>query len=541
MNDQNESNNQELIRKFRHEIDLLAKSANIELPEQNGQDLPTVQLDQPVSKIAHEIGTILTPAPLFWFNTNFVTIGKERGEFELMTTDRFRTWVEKYLYVMKPNRAGYTAATMTRDMASMIMASDLFREKIREVKSLNKVRLPAWRGSSEVKVDPRQAFWLEPESDFQIELLPPGYDERTKTYTMEEVEYRNDLPLEEARTFLTEILQSFPWAREDENSNRRSTGVHFAAMIGVFCNSLFKEGTIKPMIVYNGNQPGSGKSLLMRMALCPVHGEPAESSKPNNEELRKILDIAALQSKPYLVLDDVASLYSNELNRFTNSPVHEPRILGKSQTEKRYNVTQVFTTGNMLSLAEDLVRRCVVVDLFEATKATERRFENELTPDWLCLSETRAKFLAALWAIVRHWSENGMPAFKEARHTSASQWASVVGAIVNHLNPDLQPFVKRTFSLGGDESTAALEALICSIASDLEPAGDEFTTAELINMAEELNLIEAIAGHAKDQRKALGHRLKKIRGRTFTDKRKRKFNFGKQDKSYGAVYPFKFL
>ena len=295
------------------------------------------------------------------------------------------------------------------------------------------------------------------------------------------------------------------------------------------------------MIVYNGNQPGSGKSLLMRMALCPVHGEPAESSKPNNEELRKILDIAALQSKPYLVLDDVASLYSNELNRFTNSNVHEPRILGKSQTEKRYNVTQVFTTGNMLSLAEDLVRRCLVVDLFEATKATERRFENELTPDWLCLSETRAKFLAALWAIVRHWSENGMPAFKEARHTSASQWASVVGAIVNHLNPGLLPFAKRTFSLGGDESTGALEALICSIASDLESSGGEFTTAQLISAAEERNLIEAIAGHAKDQNKALGHRLKKIRGRTYTDKRKRKFTFGKQDKSYGAVYPFKFV
>ncbi|MDB4785729.1 hypothetical protein OAG70_00465 [bacterium] len=541
MNDPNESNDQELIKQFQHGLDWAAKAANIKIPEQNGQDLPTVQLDQPVSKIAHEIGTILTPTTLFWFNTNFVTIGKERGEFELMTTDRFRTWVEKYLYVMKPNRAGYTAATMTRDMAGMIMASDLFREKIREVKSLNKVRLPAWRGSSEVKVNPHGAFWLEPESDFEIELLPPGYDERTKTYTMEEVEYRNDLPLDEAKIFFTEILGSFPWASEEKYAKRRSMGVHFATMIGVFCNSLFKEGTTKPMIVYNGNQPGSGKSLLARMALCPVHGEPATTSKPNNEELRKILDIAALESKPYLILDDVASLYSNELNRFVNAPVHEPRILQKSKTETRYNVTQVFATGNMLSLAEDLIRRSLVVDLFEAEKASERKFEKELTPDWLSLRETRAKFLAALWAIVRDWSENGMPAFKEARHTSAPQWASVIGAIVNHLNPGLLPFAKRTFSLGGDESTAALEALICSIASDLEPAGDEFTTAELISAAEELNLLEAIAGHAKDQKKALGHRLKKIRGRTFTDKRNRKFNFGKQDKSYGAVYPFKFL
>jgi hypothetical protein len=58
MNDQNESNNQELIRQLQHGLDLAAKAANIELPVQNGQDLPTVQLDQPVSKIAHEIGTI---------------------------------------------------------------------------------------------------------------------------------------------------------------------------------------------------------------------------------------------------------------------------------------------------------------------------------------------------------------------------------------------------------------------------------------------------------------------------------------------------
>ncbi|MDA7888275.1 hypothetical protein N9A86_02690 [Akkermansiaceae bacterium] len=540
MSESNEIQNEGLADEIRNKAALVAKSANLEMPEEN-EKIPTVRVDQPVSHAAREIGMILAPSPLFRFGESYVTIGRERGDLEPMTSDRFRSWCESYLYATRPKGEGQIAATMTRDFAGMILASDRFKEQIREIKAINTVRLPAWRGSSEVKVSRSGPFWLKEGSDLHIELLPPGYDERTKTFTLELVKYRHDLPLLDAAKFFSEVLSRFPWAMEEETTNTRSLGVHFSAMIGVYCASLFTEGTVKPMIVYNGNQPGSGKSLLMRMALAPVHGEPAESTKPNNEELRKILDIAALNRKPYLVLDDVAFLNSNELNRFTNSPVHEPRILGQSRTETRYNVTQVLVTGNQLSLAEDLVRRSLVVDLFEAGKATERTFEKELTPDWLCLSENRAKFLAALWAIVREWNKNGRPACKEARHTSASQWASVIGAIVHHLNPKLKPFAKRTFSLGGDESGAALEALVCGLASGLPKEGREFRTADLIEEAEALNLLEAIAGHAKDPRKTIGHKVAKLRGRVFTDSQGRRFEFGKLNKSFGAVYPIRFL
>lgn len=446
MNEQNENAPEGLADEIREGAALVARSAGITPPE-GGREIPTVRVDQPVSHAAREMGMILASAPLFRFGESFVTVSHERGELEPMTADRFRSWVESYLFTVKPRGEGHVAATMTKDFAAMVLASDRFREQIREIRGINKVRLPAWRGDSEVKVSRGGPFWLKEGSDLRVELLPPGYDERTRIFTVELVKYRQDLPLDDSMKFLSKTLARFPWAVEEEITNCRSLGVHFAAMLGVFCSSLFKEGTVKPMIVYNGNQPGSGKSLLMRMALAPVHGEPAESTKPNNEELRKILDIAALNRKPYLVLDDVASLHSNELNRFTNSPVHEPRILGQSRTETRFNVTQVFTTGNQLTLAEDLVRRSLVVDLFEPGKATERTFEKEITPDWLCLPETRAKFLAALWAIVREWNEAGRPACKEARHTSASQWASVVGAIVHHLKPNLKPFAKRTFNM----------------------------------------------------------------------------------------------
>ena len=540
MSESKDTSGEEMAEEIRRKASLVAKSADIELPEET-REMPTVRVDQPVSHAAGEMGMILSPAPIFRFGESFVTIGKDRGELEPMTSDRFRSWVESYLYTIRPRGEAYVPATMTKDFAGMILASDRFREQVREIKGINAVRLPAWRGKGEVKVSRSGPFWLKEGSDLHVELLPVGYDERTKFYTLELVPYRQDLPLQEAVDFLSQMLSGFPWAKEEANGNARSLGVHLSAMVGAFCNSMFKEGTIKPMIVYNANQPGSGKSLLMRMALAPVHGEPAESTKPNNEELRKVLDIAALNRKPYLALDDVASLHSNELNRFTNSPVHEPRILGQSRTETRFNVTQVFTTGNQLALAEDLVRRSLVVDLFEPGKATERTFEKELTPDWLCLPETRASFLAALWAIVREWNASGRPACKEARHTSASQWASVVGAIVHNLNPKLKPFTKRTFELGGDESGAALETLLRTLASELTDAGAEFTNAQLIDRAEELGLVEAIAGHAKDMRKALGHKLRKMRGRVFTDNRGRSFEFGKRDKSFGAVYPVRFI
>ena len=89
------------------------------------------------------------------------------------------------------------------------------------------------------------------------------------------------------------------------------------------------------------------------------------------EEFREILDIDSLHSKHNLVLGDVGTLDANDSNSFKNWLVHEPRRLGKSKAENRYKLMQVFTIENMLTLAEDLVRRCLVVDLVPSSKETE--------------------------------------------------------------------------------------------------------------------------------------------------------------------------
>lgn len=528
------------ISEIKEGLAKLAKSTN-QTPPGDGVTMLTVSMSQPLSRSAHEIGQILADSPLYRFGDGFVTIDKASGEFQSMTPNRFCSWVEGYLFTTLARRAGEEIITMKRDYAAQVMASDNFRLQIREIKAVNTVRLPVWRGTGEVKANRSKPFWLVEGSDWHVELLPPGYDERTKTFTIELVPFDDDMSKEEAEYFLHDVLKSFPWVREEEHGTARTLGVHLAAMLGTFCRSMFKDGTVRPMIIYNGNQPGSGKSLLMRMALAPVYGAPAEDSKPGNEELRKKLDIAAMDRKPYLVLDDVSSLHSHDLNRFTSSPVHEARVLGQSRNMVCENVTQVFATGNQLTLAEDLVRRSLVVDLFEPSKATERDFEKELTPDWLFMPETRARFLATLWSIVRDWNDAERPHDSNVKHTSAPVWASVIGSIVNHFNPKLKPFAKRIFEIGGDESGAALEALLIAIASDVPAEGEEFKNSELIELAESKGLLEAIAGHCKDPRKALGHCIKRMRGRQFTDAHGRRFEFGKRDKSFGAVYPIRFI
>lgn len=67
--------------------------------------------------------------------------------------------------------------------------------------------------------------------------------------------------------------------------------------------------------------------------------------------------------------------------------------------------------------------------------------------------------------------------------------------------------------------------------------GEDFTSGELIELARERQLLDVIVPYAKDQAKALGRKLKAWRGRERTDKRGRRYEFGKHKGGKGlAVY-----
>jgi len=492
--------------------------------------LPSVDVRGTISQTASAVGMVLHGAPLFKFAGEMVTVDESTGNIEPMAPERFVSWVEDHLAFVKWSDAGARPESIGKDTAGKLLAADRLRAHVRELKAVNPVRLPVWHGKGEERA---------------VVLAPPGHDSETGILTLDSVAYPEDMPFADAFLFLKEHLKRFPFETEGIQlvEMRRSFTVLLAAMLGVYCRALFAEGTAKPMVVINGNQPGTGKSLLVRMILSPVHGDIPEAGKPDGDtEFEKLLDSAAMSRKPFLVLDDVHSLKSQALNRFITSPTHECRRMYSQKLESVPKVTQVFATGNGLVVTEDLDRRALIVDLFDPGKSTARKFTKEITNEWLVLPETRTRFLAAAWAFVRDWAEAGSPGGK-GRKPSFERWAEVVGGIYSHHFPKLAgPFAQRDVSIGGDESGRALERVFELIAGEMEPGDPPVKTDEVLERAEDEGLLETIVGYGiKDAKKALGWRVKRLKGRHFIDTRKRKFEFGKRDSMTGASYPVTFL
>jgi hypothetical protein len=496
----------------------------------DGSRLPTVNLSQPISALARTVGMICHAAPIFRFGESLATVD-ESGRISGMTAERFPSWVESFLAFTRPAKDAPGVESIGKDLAGKIMAADQFRDQLRELKAVAEVRLPVWTGEGEART---------------VELAPEGLHPGTGLFTVNRIPYQEDMTEGEAWGILWDALKEFSFDPEGESKveRRRSFSAQVAAMVGVFCHALFPEGTARPMIVFNANQSGSGKSLLMRVALAPVHGPPAESGKPATEaEFEKVLDSAAIARKPYLVLDDCRSIYSDALNRFVTSPVHNCRLMHSQRMTEVQKVSQVIATGNALSVSDDLNRRCLVIDLFEPGEATARSFQREITPGWLFAPATRARFLAALWALVRRWRDAGMPLMKEHRRGSFEDWSALVGGVVIAFGL-ANPFAPRKVENGGDEASRALLLVIGLLVGESTLAfPPTLTTGGILERAEADGMLELIVGHAKPggEKKALGWRLKNLRGRHLLDSQRRLFEFGRRELAAGASYPIRFL
>ncbi len=471
---------------------------------------------------------ILHTAPIFRAGDSLSTVN-ESGRVAGMSAERFTSWVESYLVFTRPGKDGPAVESIGKDLAGKILASDQFRDQLRELKAVSEVRLPMWMGEGEART---------------VALAPVGLDVGTGLFTVDRIPYPDDMSADEAWSVLWDCLKEFPFDPEGQEKMiyRRSFSAQLAAMLGVYCHALFPEGVSRPMIVINANQSGSGKSLLMRVILAAVHGPPPEGGKKDSEsEFEKSLDAAANDRKPFLVLDDCGSIHSHALNRFVTSPVHECRQMHSQRMIIMPKITQVIATGNSLTLSEDLARRALVIDLFEANDAATREFKKEITNGWLFSSETRARFLAAMWAIVKRWRDAGMPMMKEHRRGSFEEWSGLIGGIVISCNLT-NPFTPRQVDSGGDEAGRALSLVIGELVGEsMKETPPVLSTTDILERAESMGLLDVIVGFAKEPKKSLGHRLKKIKARNLLDSQRRAFEFGRRDMAAGAKYPIRFL
>ena len=497
-------------------------------PSGDGRSVPSIAMKQPLASQSFAVAQALMRAPLFRRGDEFVTVNEATGEILPMTAMRWRSWHQGHFVFYEGEGDKRRTLNASKDLAGCILASDEMRAHVRELRGVHLLRLPVWRGEDESGI---------------IELLPPGYDEPTKTFTVPKLKYDEDWPLEEAREWFFTTFGEFCFAENGELFTRRSFGAFVAAMLGVFAVNLLPASAVRPLVPVIGNQPGVGKSKLVRAMLAPVHGVVAESSKPkSDDEMRKVLDASALAAKSYVFLDDVHNLASNDLNHFVSSPTHEARVMGQGILKVCANTWQVFATGNWLKSSEDIQRRTLAIFLIAPGKAADRVIAREMTDTWLFSPAYRAPACAALWAMLRNWRDGGKLRCEEARQSSFEHYAFLVGSVIVAAGI-ANPFARFDWPLGGDEAGRALENAVCRAAADADE-GDELTADEILERLRTDGTLEVVIPSAKNdmgQKQSLGHKLARLRGREFTDTRGRRFEFGHREAGPGARYVLRFL
>jgi hypothetical protein len=455
-----------------------------ELPDESpGDDLQAI-LNNPrpkvllssanrlMSDVAGELGGYLKDK-LYLYNNEVVI--PHGSELRLVSAQEFRTLVEQHGICCK-KRSLVTArrtvkfdATMGVEESRGILASLQFRALLRPLRRINTCRLPVVR------------------MDGSIELLPEGYDAKTETLTVSEVEYQDDIPLTEAvALFKDDLYSEFEFA-----DGERSLAVAIAAGMGLFAAQIIPKDQLRPCFAIMKNAEGAGAGTLVACATVPVVGDIKTGVKPSDEaEMRKTLTTAVCEGRQVLLLDNVKGrLDSPALEAFLSSTNWSDRHLGFNETISGPNLITVFATGNGMTISSDMRRRSLVIELHQAYERPEDRvFKKQLND--AVLKARRFEILAAYWSMVRNWDDKGRP-LPSRSHSGFRGWAEVIGGIVEAAGFAC-PLTTANVAIVADEDGDAMRVLV----EAMIPA-QKYIFAQITGICRDLGVFPSFVGDSE--------------------------------------------
>ena len=180
-------------------------------------------------------------------------------------------------------------------------------------------------------------------------------------------------------------------------------------------------------------EPGTGASLLVDAISIIANGQvtPALAMPGNKDEMAKTLTSVLLNGQNMVFFDNINhSVDSGELASAMTTPIYQARILGKSQTvEVDVRCSWVFT-GNSVKLAQELVRRLIMIDLDAKMENPELRtdFRHEDIRGWAEVN--RGELVWACLTLIQNWVAQGMVKQKDVVLASYENWSGVVGGVL---------------------------------------------------------------------------------------------------------------
>lgn len=420
----------------------LYETAGIPLPEDAALACPILFVGKegsrpPIQTIARCVSTLLSGKNiLFVRGTEIGEIDSITGAWTVMKPESFVTWIYDRAGIMPVEGWKTDEATgkrkpvegeLTAQMARIILASVNLRTKLPEVVQINRVKLPVYR---EV-LDERGSEFRK--GFRKIELLEPGYDAETKTFTtMGGEDYDPKLDPNEAVVWIKKLTRDFPWGDAE-----RSRSVFVTAFLTLFCRNLHIGKA--PLFLFTANLPGSGKSMLTRVCIEPVVGPddtaPSGWNRDDKQETLKEMNACAQEFAPALWFDDVdrCKVYGQDLNRWLTARTWGCRVIGTKDRFKGVLLTTTFMTGNGVTTDDNLDRRTRTIDLFARQQSNERKRE----PDRIELDESffndpanMRQCLAVCWALVRWWDDScDRVQTRQRLIESFESWSAVVPSI----------------------------------------------------------------------------------------------------------------
>lgn len=385
----------------------------------------------PIQRLARAVSELLAGKDLLFMRAEEVgEIDAVTGKWAPMTPQVFVTWIYERGGILPVKDFKKDEATLKSvpvegelgvEQARLILASANFRAKLPIVERINRVKLPVMR-------EERDERGLR-----KIELLQPGYDVETLTFTAlgDGDDYDEMLDPAKAVEWLKLLTRDFPWGDEE-----RSRAVFVCAFLTLFCRNLYNGKA--PMFIFVSNLPGSGKSMLTQICIAPVMGDDTAASgwnRDDRQETRKELDATAQEFAPYLWFDDVdrCKVASTDLNRWLTARAWACRMIGTGVKFKGPLYAATFLTGNGVTADDNLERRSLWVDLFARQASNERdkaQDRIELNDAFFESKENMAQCLAVMWALVRWWDEGASRTVTKQRAIESFEgWSEVVPSI----------------------------------------------------------------------------------------------------------------
>ena len=260
-----------------------------------------------------------------------------------------------------------------------------------------------------------------------------------------------------------------------------------------------------PAVLFNGNQPGLGKSILAQILSILRDGVNAEtvSFNPNDEEFEKRLGAAVRRGATTIIIDNAKTrgrdprIESACLERSITDAILSFRLLGQSDTIRTENSLIFCITANTPDVSRDLVTRSAVVNLYHEGDPQRREF-SLANPEGYA-HRYRTELLGELIGIVERWKQAGQSTVKTHSRFNKQDWGDIVGGILHACGePD--------FLANADEAAASLDesrrefAELVTVLAD-HPQG-VWKAVELVEQCVKHQLLSAHLGDGSVRSKA---------------------------------------